>query len=177
MLCNQRKTALTAATLALGLLAAAGSHAEGLYLGGDLAAPNWRSSSSGVGGSDSGVGVNVYGGYAINPNFSLEAGAMTLGKTQGALGDAKASGGYLDAVGTFPVAPRVSVLGRVGYANAKIKTDLGDDSGDGVKFGAGLQYDLNATTALRTEWTRYRIDAFNANNNIDQFSVGVKVGF
>lgn len=174
---KQRKTALTAATLALGLLAAAGSHAEGLYLGGDLAAPNWHSSSSGVGGSDSGVGVNVYGGYAINPNFSLEAGAMTLGKSRGALGDAKATGGYLDAVGTFPVAPQVSVLGRVGYANAKIKTDLGDDSGGGVKFGAGLQYDLNATTALRTEWTRYRIDAFNANNNIDQFSVGVKVGF
>lgn len=172
------KTRLAAAlTLALGALAAANAQAEGLYLGGNIAAPNWRSSSSGVGGDDHGVGLNVYGGYAINPNFSLEAGVMTLGKTQGLYGDAKASGGYVDAVGTFPVAPQWSVLGRVGYADAKIKTDLGDDSGGGVKFGAGVQYDLTPTTALRGEWARYRIDAFNANNNIDQYSLGVKVGF
>ncbi|HSI58681.1 MAG TPA: porin family protein [Ideonella sp.] len=176
-----RKTHLThlaaALALALGTLATATSHAEGLYLGGNIASPNWRNSSSGVGGDDSGVGVNVYGGYAINPNFSLEAGVMTLGKTQGLLGDAKATGGYLDAVGTFPIAPQWSLLGRVGYANAKIKTDLGDDSGGGVKFGAGVQYDLTPTTALRGEWARYRIDAFNANTNIDQYSVGVKLGF
>jgi len=166
-----------AMTLALGALASANSQAEGLYLGGNLSAPDWHRSASGIGGNDAGVGVNVYGGYAINPNFSLELGAMTLGKTKGLYGDAKASGGYLDAVGTFPVAPQWSVLGRVGYANAKIKTDLGDDRGDGLKFGAGVQYDLTANTALRGEWTRYRLDAFNNNTNIDQYSVGVKVGF
>lgn len=174
---NRTTRIASVAALALTALASAASHAEGLYLGGNLAAPNWRNSSSGVGGNDSGVGVNLYGGYAINPNFSLEAGVMTLGKTNGLLGDAKANGGYVDAVGTLPFAPGWSAIGRVGYANAKIKTDLGDDSGGGVKFGAGLQYDLTANTALRGEWTRYRIDAFNSNNNIDQYSVGVKVGF
>ena len=41
----------------------------------------------------------------------------------------------------------------------------------------GAQYQLNANTALRGEWERYRLDAFGAKSNTDTFSLGAQLSF
>ncbi|HSI51982.1 MAG TPA: porin family protein [Ideonella sp.] len=179
---GRRAAQIGVALLGLAALGfAASSRAEGLYLGGSLAAPQWHGPVNGSDGDNQGVGVNLYGGYSFTPNWSLEAGYMNLGRLKGDVEglstSAKAQGGYLDAVGTLPVGEGFSLLGRLGYAGANLKTTAGDDHGNGLKLGAGVQYDLSKQVALRGEWNRYRFDAFSDHQDIDQYSLGVKVGF
>lgn len=175
------RTPLLAAMIAIGSIGTVGmtaAHAEGLYVGGNVAVPDYRSPINGISGDNKNVGVNVYGGYQLTPNFALEAGFFTLGHLNGALGEAHAHGGYLDAVGMLPVgSSRFSVLGRVGYAQANVLTDAGNDNGGGLKFGAGVQYDLTQNVTLRAEVTRYRFDTFHSDTVNDQYSVGVKYAF
>ncbi|GAA0742509.1 porin family protein [Ideonella azotifigens] len=179
---GRRAAQLGVALLGLAALGfAASSRAEGLYLGGSLAVPQWHGPVNGSDGDNQGVGVNLYGGYSFTPNWSLEAGYMNLGRLKGDVDglstSAKAQGGYLDAVGTLPIGERFSLLGRLGYAGANLKTTAGDDHGNGLKLGAGVQYDLSKQVALRGEWNRYRFDAFSDHQDVDQYSLGVKVGF
>ena len=170
-------SAALAATLGAGWMNAA--HAEGLYLGANLSAPDWRTPINDTHGDSKGAGVNLYGGVQLNRNVSVELGAMTLGHLDARDGaaDIKAHGGYLDLVGTVPLAPQLSAIGRIGYTRANFVSSAGSDNGDGLKLGAGLQYDLSSRVALRGEWNRYRLDAYGSGNQTDQYSLGVKVGF
>jgi OOP family OmpA-OmpF porin len=135
-------------------MAALPAHAEGLYIGGNVASPDWRSPVNGLAGKDHNAAVNLYGGYTLNSNLALELGYMTLGHQNGDLGEVRGHGGYLDVVGTLPLGmSNFSLLGRLGYDRASIMTDAGSDNGGGLNFGAGLQYDLNRNVALRAEVT------------------------
>lgn len=179
-LLSPRALTRTVAAMVLGAsaLAVLPAHAEGFYAGANLGHPEWRDDVNGIDRGDSGgVAGKAYGGYAFNPNFALEAGAMSLGHLRDGPDEAKAHGVFLDAVGTLPVAQDWSVLGRVGVANTRFTTDNGDDHGTGLKFGAGVQYDLSKTTALRGEWEHYRPEAFGDHSNLDQYTVGVKFNF
>jgi OOP family OmpA-OmpF porin len=172
---NKTLILATAATLALG--AAAARADDGLYIGGSVARPSWKDSVNGIGGSESGTGLKVYGGWALNPNFALEAGAVQLGKLGNGVDEAKARGYTLDAVGTLPLSGPWSLLGRVGLGEVKTITTLGSDRGTALKTGLGLQYQLNKSVALRGEWERYRLHAFDSHPDVDQLSLGVKFGF
>jgi len=169
---------VSAALLAAAALGSVGAHAEGLYVGGSVGSPDWRSPVNGLAGNDHNAAVNVYGGYSLSPNVALELGYMTLGHQSSDLGEVKGHGGYLDVVGTLPIgASNFSLLGRAGYDRASIMTDAGSDNGGGLNFGAGLQYDLSRNVALRAEVTRYRFNTFGTTTVNDQYSVGVKYGF
>jgi OmpA-OmpF porin, OOP family len=166
---------LLAVTLAAGGVA---SHAEGFYAGGSLGAPTWSSTVDGVDGSGHGVAGKLYGGYGFTPSFALEAGAMRLGESRDASGKVKGSGAFLDAVGVVPVAKEWSLLGRVGAAHARFNGPTGDSSGTGLKLGAGVQYQLTPTVALRGEYEQYRFrDVFNSRAHVGQYTAGVKFNF
>lgn len=168
---------LFATAIALGSAGAAQA-AEGFYAGGAIGAPDYHSSINGVDGDGSGVAGKVFGGYQFTPNFALEAGAFHLGHIDDASGHAKGYGGYLDAVGSYEFAPKWSVLGSAGIAQAKFTTSNGDDNSPGLKLGAGVQYDVAQNVAVRAQYDRYRFtDAFDTKPNVGQFTVGVKVGF
>ncbi len=170
--------ALSVSALATASMAALPAHAEGLYIGGNVASPDWRSPVNGLAGKDHNAAVNLYGGYTLNSNLALELGYMTLGHQNGDLGEVRGHGGYLDVVGTLPLGmSNFSLLGRLGYDRASIMTDAGSDNGGGLNFGAGLQYDLSRNVALRAEVTRYRFGTFGTTTVNDQYSVGVKYGF
>ena len=60
----------TRAAVAAALLAASAlpAMAEGLYVGGSIAKPDWRGDNiNGVSGDSSGTGLKLYGGYQFNP--------------------------------------------------------------------------------------------------------------
>jgi len=170
-----KKSALAAALVAAGIGMA---HAEGLYVGGSLGTPDYKSSINGVDGSGSGVGGKLFGGYELTPNFAVEAGIFDLGHIDDDAGKVNLRGAYVDGVGRYEFAPRWSLLGRVGLTEGRFTGSTGADSSPAIKLGAGLQYDLSRTVALRAEYEHYHFsDAFDAKPSVGTYTFGVKVGF
>jgi OOP family OmpA-OmpF porin len=162
----------------LAALATCSAHAEGLYVGGSLGLPDYSGSINGVATGSGGTGLKIYGGAALNKNFALEGGLFDLGKSSSSAGTVKGHGLYLDGVGTYELAPQWSLLGRVGLAEGRFSTSLGNGSSPALKFGAGVQYDLTRQVSLRLEYERYHfVNLFDGKPNVGQTTFGVKVGF
>jgi OOP family OmpA-OmpF porin len=175
MITRSSRAVLAGTLLACAALAA---RAEGPYVGGNLGTPDYHSSINGVSGDGSGTGFKLYGGYQFNPNFALEGGYFDLGHIDDATGKVNTRGAFVDAVGLYEFAPKWSVLGSAGLAQARFTSDRGDDWSPGIKLGAGLQYDLSRELALRAQYDRYHFsDAFDSRANVGQVSVGLKYGF
>ena len=156
---------------------AATAHAEGLYVGGGIAAPHYSDNINGLSIGNSGLSGKLFGGYQLNPYFAVALGVADLGHISDATGSIKSHGEYLDAVGLLPLNPSWSVLGSVGAANVDIDTSNGDDRGTALKLGLGAEYALNKSVALRGEYENYHVSAFNGHPNIGQYSFGVRVNF
>lgn len=171
-----RTRLVLAAALLMGTLGAA--QAEGFYAGANLGAPDWRSGVNGVDDNSHGVTGKLYGGYQITPNIAVEGGYQALGHIDDGVGEARGHGVFVDAVGSLPVAPQWSLIGRAGVAHGDINTSYGDDTSSGVRLGVGAQYDITPTVALRGEYERNHFtNVFDDKLNVDQYTVGVKVGF
>lgn len=170
------KSLVAAACVVFGV-ACGSAHAEGLYVGGSIGAPNYPDSVNGISGGNSGIGGKLFGGYQFTPNVAVEAGLADLGHQDGGTGFAHGSGGFIDAVGSLPLNDKWSLLGRIGVAHVNLDTSAGDDSGTGPKVGLGAQYNLTSNLAVRGEWERYRPKLFDVHSNLDQFTVGVRFAF
>ena len=167
-------------TLLIGAsLLAAGAHAEGLYIGGNVGGSHYKSDAlPGLTSDRSDTGYKLFGGYALSPNLAVEGGWASLGKFSGANGNLKADGLFLDGVGTLPLGNNFSALGRIGIFNGKLDSNTsGSDRGTSLKLGAGLEYAIDRNLAVRGEWERYRFDALGAKPNVDLYSVGLKYSF
>jgi OmpA-OmpF porin, OOP family len=82
---KDRKMKLIVKTLlAAAALVAFAAQAEGPYVGGSIGASRYSDDLGGAFTDRSDTGLKLYGGYAINPNFSVEAGMARLGKVRGA---------------------------------------------------------------------------------------------
>lgn len=124
------------------------------------------------------TGYKLFLGYQMNRNWALEAGYFQLGRfslaarTQptGQLdGRFDMKGVNLDLVGSLPLAEGWSVLGRIGAQFNRTRTHFegsgaalagsGDPSrrDSNLKIGAGLQYAMGSSMALRAELERYRV--------------------
>lgn len=187
---THRPATLARLGLALALLAGGAGFAQAqsfgqgttpsqpLYGGINLGSPQWRADVNGVANDDHGTSGKLYLGYQLGPVLSVEGGYLDLGKISDPLGQARARGLFVDAVGTWPIAPQWSVIGRAGLAHGDIKTSTGDDTSLGLRAGLGLQYDLNPSVALRGELERNRFtDVFGQGLSADQVTLGVKMKF
>ena len=171
------KTLLAMSFMAAGVSVA---HAEDFYVGGSLSAPNFNDQVNHYGEAESGrgPGAKLYGGLQLNPHVAVETGWMNLGRTQNTGGSATIYGGYVDAVGTLPVANKWSLLGRAGLAEARLTSSTGDTSSAALKAGVGVQYDLTQKVAVRVEYEHYHfLSAFGEKPEVGQASVGLKIGF
>ena len=164
---------LVAVALAAGSLGAIAAPESGFYAGASIGAPQYPDSVNGISGEGSAVSGKVFGGYQLTPNFALEAGIAALGDVSQMNGQSE----FLDAVGILPLNDKWSLLGRLGVAHVNLDTSLGNDSGNGMKAGLGVQYSLTRNVALRGEWERYQMNVFGDKPNVDQYTVGLSVGF
>lgn len=147
-------------------------------MGGSLGTPDYRNGVNGISGDGSGVGGKLFGGYQLTPHLAFEGGLFDLGHIDDSTGKVKLRGGYVDAVGSYEFAPHWSLLGRAGLAQGRFSTNNGADSSPALKVGAGLQYDLSKTTAVRAEYEHYHFnDAFGGEPNVGAVSVGLKFAF
>jgi OmpA-OmpF porin, OOP family len=170
--------ALALACGSLGAFAATNTPTSvGAYAGASLGTTQFPDSVNGVSGDGSPVSGKLFGGYQFTPNFALEVGAANLGSVSSASGDLDGRAVFLDAVGSLPLSDRWSVLGRIGVAQVNANTSFGDDSGNGLKVGLGAQYSLSNKVAIRGEWERYQANVFGDKPNVDQYTLGLKVGF
>lgn len=172
--------AAVAGSLLLALPAAAQSASStplGPYVGATLGKPDWNADAFGASGESSRAAYKLYGGWRMHPNLAVEASAFNLGRLKGPLGDARADGYAIDAVGMLPWSNTLTGLARVGVGQVKTRFGGASDRNTAPKVGLGLQYQLNTTTAVRGEWERYRLDAFNGKSNTDVFSLGAQVSF
>jgi OOP family OmpA-OmpF porin len=176
------KTRIAKPLVAAALLAGmAGAHADGLYVGGALGAPNYSNLVNGYGTGDGGgrgPTYKLFGGYQITPNFAVEGSAFNLGRTAPTPGSARVYGVSVDAVGSVPLGPRWSLLGSAGLAEARFTTPSGNDSSPGLKAGVGVQYDLSSAMAVRLGYDRYHFtNAFDTKPNVGNTFVGLKLNY
>lgn len=133
-------------------------------------------------------------GKQLSRYIAVEAGYYNLGKfgfdattSDGRLnGDAAFSGFNVDLIAQLPVSERLSLIGRVGAAYTRAKTDFSGNrlnavtaphakqSKVGPKLGLGLEYKFTESLSLRGEYERYRVnDAIGNRGDIDLATLGL----
>ena len=156
-------------------------------------------STSSFSRDESDTSYKLFGGYQFNRHFGLEAGYFNLGKFSFAAnttpagtltGQIKLQGLNLDLVGALPLGERWSLIGRVGAQAAQAK-DQFVGSGNvavlnpnpsknevNVKYGAGIQYEVNRSFLVRAEAERYRVnDAVGNHGGVNVYSVSLVFPF
>lgn len=113
-------------------------------------------------GSQTDTAMKIFGGFQFHPNIAAELGYGFLYDK----GATEVTALELVGVGMYPVAPQLSVLGKLGFAS--IETDTGTSSDDKVElvFGIGAQYDVTRNLGARLMLTRY-----NSDTEVDIISV------
>jgi OOP family OmpA-OmpF porin len=141
-----------------------------------------------------------FGGYKFSPMISAELGYADFGKQHAsgtllgvaASADVKVNAWELDGVGSWPIANKFSVLGRLGVYRAESKASgnasfagiavstNGKASNTGLTYGIGAGYDITQAVTARLEFQRYnKVGGNNAGgkNDVDVISIGALFKF
>lgn len=121
--------------------------------------------------------VKFYAGYKVSPRLAVEAHHLKVDidakvANISATLDFKSTG--IALVSGFPLSPKLSVLGKLGYAKNKamasaIGTTLNRND-TGIFYGIGAQYNISSNLAIRGEF-----DKFNSKAKL--FTVGANYTF
>lgn len=131
------------------------------------------------------VGFKVYTGGRLRDIVGLELAYIDLGKVDRNGNSSRAYGANLSLIGNLPVAQQFSVFGKVGTTYGWTRTFVasdsgapsGEESGFGLSFGAGLNYDVNRNWAVRAEWERHRFEFVRDDERVDLYTVGFNYKF
>jgi opacity protein-like surface antigen len=138
---------------------------------------------------DNGDTFKIFGGYRFNKFIALEGALVGLGDDLGSNNDLSKDGLSVQAVGIWPVAKRVELLGKAGFftweewqvnKNQFDCSDFGtgfvctqdqDKINDGTNgtYGLGLNYHISKRWSLRAEWERF-LDV--GEGDVDMISLG-----
>jgi len=119
-------------------------------------------------GSEDDTSFKIIGGYQFHRNIAAEAGyGMLFDK-----GGNEVTALEVVAVGMFPVMDKLSVIGKLGFANVEVDTSAGSDDKTELTYGLGVQYDFTRNLGARAQWQRYDTD-----NEVDVLSVGIVYRF
>lgn len=129
----------------------------GFYIGAEVGQADF--------GSEEDTAFKLIGGYQFHRNVAAEIGyGMLVDK-----GSTEVTSLEAVAVGIFPVMDRLSVIGKLGFANV----DSGSDDSTDLTYGVGVQYDITRNLGARAQWQRYDTDP----TEVDLLSVGVVYRF
>jgi len=147
---------------AAALAVSAGAYAQqpattGFYIGAEVG-------NTDLDGADDDIGFKLLGGYQFHRNIAAELGyGMLYDK-----GGAEVTAIELVAVGMFPIANQLSIIGKLGFANVDVEVAGASDDKTELTWGLGVQYDLSRNLGLRALWQRYETD-----NSVDFLALGV----
>lgn len=115
-------------------------------------------------GDEDDTAFKILGGYRFHSNFAAEIGyAQLLDK-----GPVEVTALEVVGVGLFPLAPQLSLLGKLGLANVELDTPGINTDNTELTFGVGVQYDVSRNLGARVQWQRYETD-----EEVDLFTIGV----
>ena len=175
---------ITAAVFALP--AAAQMNMSAFYVGATVGQSNFKDScnglAAGVSCDDKDTAWRILGGYQFMPNFAAELGYHNFGETKasgaGFSANVKANAWELVGVGILPVANQFGIYAKLGAhrSEAKLESNAGasvKDSGNGLTFGGGAQWNVMPALGLRAEWQRYsHLGGKTDNGDLDVLSLG-----
>lgn len=154
---------LGAATMAVSASAIAQSTAPvipGIYAGLEVG-------RSDIGDEDD-IGFKIFGGYQFHRNIAAEIGyGMLFDKS-----DVEVTALEFVAVGLFPIANQISLIGKLGLANVEVDSPGGADDKTEFTFGLGAQFDINRNLSARALWQRY-----DTEEELDWFTIGIMYRF
>lgn len=157
----------------------AGDNPEGFYLGGGIG--DFSSSvdeidsidsidDAGIDFSDGDNAMKVFGGWAFNRYFAVQADYVDFGESSGAVtpsvsGTSDVQGIAPSIVGTIPIGP-VELYGRLGMMFYEVDLNLTggrvvDESGEDLVWGAGIGIDVLDRLNLRLEYEEIDIEQFD----------------
>ncbi len=200
------KTKLLATLAGAGMLAAssaAWSQEPRFYLGGAVGQATMKDACqdlpSGFSCDDKDTAFKLFGGYQINRNFAVEAAYNDFGKAKangtisGVSVDAtaEATAWELTAIGSWPIANRFAVYGKLGVYYGDLKsnatatsggatgTGSAKDTNTDLTFGLGASFDLTRNVSLRAEWQRFNDMGGNdtGKSDVDMLSIGALYRF
>ena len=147
---------------AAALAVSAGAYAQqpattGFYIGAEVG-------NTDLDGADDDIGFKLLGGYQFHRNIAAELGyGMLYDK-----GGAEVTAIELVAVGMFPIANQLSIIGKLGFANVDVEVAGASDDKTELTWGLGVQYDFSRNLGVRALFQRYETD-----NSADFIAVGV----
>lgn len=115
-------------------------------------------------GTDDDTGFKILGGYQFHRNIAAEIGYGLLFDK----GGTEVTTLEVVAVGMFPVANQLSIIGKLGLANVDVEVPGASDDKTELTWGVGVQYDFSRSLGLRGLWQRYETD-----EEVDYLAVGV----
>jgi OmpA-OmpF porin, OOP family len=153
------------------------------YMGGNVGQSDYKD----VGDEDTTWGLR--GGYRFTPYFGAEVGYVDFGELSDNIpdvGSATLSANAIEAVGvgSYPVAERFSVFGKLGLYRGEAKATLdladvdafsGSDTNTDLTYGIGVQYDLRPNLGVLGAWQRYA--NLGDVTDIDVMGVGLQFRF
>ena len=123
-----------------------------------------------VGNADFGpvddTAFKLFAGAKFHPNIGAEFAYSQLLDKSGL----EVTGLEVNAVGFFPLAPQLNVIGKLGFA--RIDVSPGEDENE-FTFGIGIQYDVTRQVGARLQWQRYTLDP----EDIDLITIGIVFTF
>ena len=169
------KKMITVAAIALSAIASS-AMAGDFYVTGTVGQSDARSTDLSD-HKDTSFGVGA--GWQFHKNFAAEVGYTNLGKFSGSGVSAKAEAFQTSLVGSYEVAPKLSVLGRVGLAATNLDV-AGEEQTYHNKttalYGVGAQYQFTPQVAGTLEFTQYNKFA-GSDAKLNTWTAGVKYTF
>lgn len=180
--------------------------ASGWYAGGSLGSSSIKLRTDNISSTIDGqqetrdTGYKLLGGYQFNNNWAAELQYFDLGKYKytdigGGSATVKTHGLALSGVGIFPVAQKVSILGKLGLARQTFAANAiasdGETFSDKVSkttlvVGVGAEYEINKNLSLRAEYEYFGVPTVptvlssgdqKVKLRTDLFSVGLRYRF
>lgn len=110
------------------------------------------------------TGYSVFAGYSFNDYIATELAYTNFGKLVVVtdVTTLNSSAGSLSLVGSLPLGKYVSLFGKAGYASTTTEyTTLTvvspSETQSGATYGAGIQFNMGQTVAIRLGYDRYKI--------------------
>ena len=123
---------------------------------------------------DGGTSMTLSIGRDLNETIAVEAFYANHGKTTftGSTDTIKASTMGIAAKAGTDLTDGLRAFVKVGYHSWKVEQTTDEDGTDGL-YGIGIEYKLNATTAVVAGYDRFTYDT----DNITEMSIGIKYHF
>lgn len=119
----------------------------------------------------------ILGGYQFHPHIAAELAYTDFGSVDVLGTSVKGNAIELVAVGSWPLADRFSIYGKVGFSRGEFEGGGQKDDSVELTYGIGVRWDFMPNLGARIEWQQYPDVGGSDGSDVDVMSVGVVYKF